>query len=177
MVPPEYAVFFTTMAATGATLFGLVFLTISIAPERIVAERAPLERQVKAATAYSALLNPLILSLFALVPHQQMGTVAAGLGISGLISTFPMAAVLLPKRVHFLHPDVNPVSRTISEYGLGRYGLLLTSAFVACGLGSLALAVGLRRGAARSGRSTAGLILLVVNWDRRRDRRDLPPNL
>jgi hypothetical protein len=37
MVPPAYAVFFTTLAATGATLFGLVFLTISIAPDSIMA--------------------------------------------------------------------------------------------------------------------------------------------
>lgn len=44
MVPPDYAVYFMTMATVGATLFGLIFVVISIAPASIATASAPLER-------------------------------------------------------------------------------------------------------------------------------------
>ena len=94
MVPPDYSVYFTTMATVGATLFGLIFVAISIAPERIATTSAPLERQIKAFAAYNALLNPLIISLFALVPHQQIGFVALPLGLIGIIQTLIMTLTL-----------------------------------------------------------------------------------
>ncbi len=95
MVPPEYAVYFMTMAAVGATLFGLIFVVISIAPESIATASAPLERQVRASTSYIALINPLIISLYALVPHQHIGTVVLVLSLLGLINTSIMALTLL----------------------------------------------------------------------------------
>jgi hypothetical protein len=101
MVPPEYAVFFMTMAAVGATLFGLIFVVISIAPESIATTSAPLERQVRASTAYIALINPLIISLYALVPHQQIGTVVLVLGLTGIINTAIMALTILHQTVEW----------------------------------------------------------------------------
>ena len=95
MVPPEFTVYFTTMATVGATLFGLIFVAISIAPERVAITSAPLERQVKAFAAYNALLNPLIISLFALLPHQQIGFVIVPLGLIGIIQTLIMALALV----------------------------------------------------------------------------------
>lgn len=95
MVPPDFTVYFTTMATVGATLFGLIFLAISIAPERVAIASAPLERQVKAVAAYNALLNPLIISLFALVPHQQIGFVIVPMGLIGIIQTLIMALTLV----------------------------------------------------------------------------------
>ncbi len=82
------------MAAVGATLFGLIFVAVSISPESVASSEASLERQVKAVTAYIALLNPLIISLFALIPHQQIGSVVIGLSSIGLINTFAMALTL-----------------------------------------------------------------------------------
>jgi hypothetical protein len=99
MVPPDYSMYFMTMAAVGATLFGLIFVVISIAPASITTASAPLERQVKALTAYSALLNPLIISLFALEPHQQIGTVVIALSLSGLINMLLMALILMQHSV------------------------------------------------------------------------------
>jgi hypothetical protein len=101
MVSPDYTVFFMTMAAVGATLFGLIFVVISIAPESIATASAPLERQVKALTAYSALLNPLIISLFALEPHQQIGTVVIALSLSGLINMLLMVLILMQRSVQW----------------------------------------------------------------------------
>jgi hypothetical protein len=101
MVPPDYLVYFTTMATVGATLFGLIFVVISIAPASIATESAPLERQVKALTAYSALLNPVIISLFALVPHQQIGFVVIVLSLFGLLNTFTMVPTLVQHSVQW----------------------------------------------------------------------------
>lgn len=101
MVPPDYAGYFMTMAAVGATLFGLIFVVISIAPESITTASAPLERQVRASTAYSALINPLIISLYALVPHQQIGTAVLVLSLVGLINTLIMTLTLLHQSVQW----------------------------------------------------------------------------
>jgi hypothetical protein len=105
MVPPEYASFFATMAAVGATLFGLIFVAVSITPESIAAASAPLERQVKAAAAYFALLNPFMISLFALVPQEELGVAVIILSSIGLLSTGAMTLALLqnadPKSVRF----------------------------------------------------------------------------
>jgi hypothetical protein len=95
MVPPDFTVYFTTMATVGATLFGLIFLAISIVPKRVAMASAPLERQIKALAAYNALLNPLIISLFALVPHQQIGFVVVPVGLIGIIQTLIMTLTLV----------------------------------------------------------------------------------
>ncbi len=95
MAPLDYSTYFVTIASVGATLFGLIFIVISIAPQSITAAEAPLERQVKATAAYTALLNPLIIALFALIPGEQIGIYVAALGGFGLINTCMMALTLL----------------------------------------------------------------------------------
>ncbi len=95
MVPPEYSSYFSTMAAVGATLFGLIFVAISIVPESVTTANASPERQVRAATSYIALLNPLVISLFALIPHQEIGTVVIGMSTLGLMNTLGMVLVLI----------------------------------------------------------------------------------
>ena len=95
MIPPEYSSYFSTMAAVGATLFGLIFVAISIVPESVTTTNASPERQVRAATSYIALLNPLVISLFALIPYQQIGIVAIGMSTLGLLNTLGMALTLI----------------------------------------------------------------------------------
>jgi hypothetical protein len=68
---------------------------ISIAPESIATASAPLERQVRASAAYIALINPLIISLYALVPHQHIGTAVLALSLTGLINPLIMVLTLL----------------------------------------------------------------------------------
>jgi hypothetical protein len=60
MVPPEFISFFSVSAAAGATLVGLIFVAVSIAPEHIVMDSAPVERQVVAASSFTALFNGFI---------------------------------------------------------------------------------------------------------------------
>jgi hypothetical protein len=78
------------MAGVGATLFGLIFLVISIKPEN-----TSVMRQVQIASSYSALLNPLVISLIALVPHATIGTVTLIMSALGLVNTVIMGVSLL----------------------------------------------------------------------------------
>jgi hypothetical protein len=94
MVPPEYSNYFVTMATVSATLFGLIFLVVSITPESIAGEGAPLVRQLQALAAYLALSNPLIIALFALVPHQEIGPAVVAVGSAGLLNMLVMALLL-----------------------------------------------------------------------------------
>src|SRR5829696_1349860 len=58
--------------------------------------------------------------------------------------------------LHFLRPDVNPVTEPISNYGVGPYGFLL----IAAELGSAVAALGLYLGMVRPARSYVGLLFL-----------------
>ena len=95
MVPADFATFFSVMAGVGATLFGLIFLVITIKPEVTSAESTSVMRQVQVASSYSALLNPLIISLVALVPHATIGTTTLIMSVIGLTNTFIMGVNLL----------------------------------------------------------------------------------
>jgi hypothetical protein len=90
------------------------------------------------------------------LPAKQIASVTT-LAILG-IAYFLIVVIVL----HFLRPDLNPISRFISEYAVGPYGFLMRSAFFGLSLGSLALVVGLYLGVSRPGRSWIGLVLLGV---------------
>jgi hypothetical protein len=64
--------------------------------------------------------------------------------------------------LHFLRPNFNPIHRFVSEYAVGPYGSLMTSAFFGLSLGSLALVIGLSQDVSRSWRSWIGLFFLAV---------------
>ena len=57
MVPASFANFFLATAGAGGALIGLLFVAISISPERIFSEGAPRERQAVASGAFTALVN------------------------------------------------------------------------------------------------------------------------
>ncbi|MGB8214975.1 MAG: hypothetical protein WCE68_15615 [Anaerolineales bacterium] len=73
MIPAGYSNFFNALAGTEATLFWVIFAVISIAPAGGINAQAALERQIKILTSYGAMLNSLILSLFAMLPGQTIG--------------------------------------------------------------------------------------------------------
>ena len=64
--------------------------------------------------------------------------------------------------LHFLRPDLNPISRPTSEYAVGQYGFLMTTAFLSMSVASLSLVIGLYKGIPHSARSRIGLMLLGV---------------
>lgn len=86
-VSPGLANFFTASVGAGAALIGLIFVAVSIAPERTVMAGAPLERQAVAASAFTALLNAFFISLFALIPGESLGWVTITMSLLGLWTT------------------------------------------------------------------------------------------
>ena len=95
VVPASFFPYFATMAGVGAVLFGFVFLVISLVPQRLVDESVPMGQQFKAAGAYYAFLNPLLISLLALIPDQPIGGAVLLMSLLGFISTLLMGLSLL----------------------------------------------------------------------------------
>ncbi len=145
MVTPDFVNFFIASASAGAALVGLLFVAVSIAPEAIVTRKAPMERQAVAGSAFTALINAFFLSLVALVPHFNFGSIVVPFSSLCLVTTLIQARHLL------LHPK-NWQSL------LRRLFLVLLSV----GLYSLELANGLQLLAAPSSAQPA--IVFEVVW-------------
>lgn len=94
MVPPEFANFF--IASAGAALVGLLFVAVSIAPEQMVTRRAPMERQAVAGSAFTALINAFFISLVALIPHFNLGSLVVPFSAMCLLTSLIQAGQLLP---------------------------------------------------------------------------------
>lgn len=62
--------------------------------------------------------------------------------------------------LHILRSDIDPVRTLTFEYATGRYGYLMTLAFLSMAVGSTALVIGLYRGVSAAGRSRLGLGLM-----------------
>ncbi len=88
-------------------------------------------------------------------PQRVSGAqLLAALGLVGpAVWTAALAAL------HLLRPDVNDTS-TISAYAVGPYGWLMTAAFLALGVGALALTTGIRRATTPSRWSLVGSVLV-----------------
>lgn len=97
MVPPQFANFFIASASAGAALVGLLFVAVSIAPERIVMANAPVERQAMAASSFTALLNAFFISLAALIPWN-VGVLTLVMSFSALSNSLFLTWNLLKER-------------------------------------------------------------------------------
>lgn len=64
--------------------------------------------------------------------------------------------------LHFLRPDVSPIRQFTSDYTVGPFGFLMTSAFFILSLGSFALVLGLYHGVSQPARSRFGLVFLGI---------------
>jgi len=120
MVPPEFLNFFIASTGAGAALTGLLFVAISLAPEQIVTRRAPVERRAVAGSAFTALINAFFISLVALIPHFNFGTLIVPFSsVSLLTSLFQAWSLLRPRKgwLSFLRRAVL-VCLSLSLYGL-----------------------------------------------------------
>lgn len=85
MVPGTFQAFFLGVSGASGALVGLLFVAVSLAPERLVGPNAPLSQQLRASTALTALFSPLVLSLIALIPDTNVGWASLVTGAIGVL--------------------------------------------------------------------------------------------
>jgi hypothetical protein len=92
MTPETLHEFFAASAGVAGALIGLLFVAVSVAHERLIAEDAEYGHRMRAAAALTSFTNALSISLFALVPGIGLGDTAVVVGALGLM--FVVAALL-----------------------------------------------------------------------------------
>jgi hypothetical protein len=85
-----YADFFEGSATVAGALIGLLFVALSLSPERLRDNRS-IEHQSIAATAFTALVDALFVSLVALQPGSGVDYAMVIFGALGLSSTIGLA--------------------------------------------------------------------------------------
>jgi hypothetical protein len=104
VVPTNYYEFFAACATVAGALIGLLFVAVSISPDKISGAHASTEHQVRAGAAFSALINALIIALIALLPGENLGVATITVAAVGLSSTIALAIVFYRNRQGKLHP-------------------------------------------------------------------------
>ncbi len=94
MVPVTFHDFFSGCATIAGALIGLLFVALSVSPEYLRGENARTDHQVRAGAAFSALVNTMVLALFALMPTTDLGTVGIILSGIGLGTTVALIFAL-----------------------------------------------------------------------------------
>jgi len=87
VVPLGFHDFFSGCATIAGALIGLLFVALSVSSEYLRGENARTDHQVRAGAAFSALVNTMVLALFALLPTTDLGTVGIILAAAGLGAT------------------------------------------------------------------------------------------
>ena len=95
MVPASYHDFFSACASVAGALIGLLFVAISISPAKLSGPRAENDHQLKAAMAFSALVNTLIIALVTLLPGASLSLAVIIAAAGGLSSTAGLIILLL----------------------------------------------------------------------------------
>ena len=94
MVPVSFHDFFAGCATIAGALIGLLFVALSVSSEYLTGENARTDHQVRAGAAFSALVNTMVIALFALLPTTNLGTVGIILAAIGLGTTVALIAAL-----------------------------------------------------------------------------------
>jgi hypothetical protein len=87
----SYTNFFVGSTTVAGALAGLLFVALSVAPERLMGAKASTEQQAIAATAFTALVDALWISLVGLRPGNALPSANLVLGLLGLTSTLGLA--------------------------------------------------------------------------------------
>lgn len=97
--------FFAASAGIAGALIGLLFVAVSVQPERILGPDAEDAFAVRAAAALTSFVNALSVSLFGLIPGFSPGGAAIVLSVLGLMFVVAALVRLMPSvRAAEMHP-------------------------------------------------------------------------
>jgi hypothetical protein len=122
MVPSSFHDFFVASSGAGAALVGLLFVAVSIAPERTVMRTAPLKRQVIAASTFTAMLNAFFISLVALVPGVNLGIITVIMGAIAFLNSVTLGWYFLQQQRDSSKRSNRLSGLILVVVGLGLYG-------------------------------------------------------
>jgi len=124
----SYTEFFSGTATVAGALVGLLFVALSVSPERLRSVTGSVEHQAMAGTAFTALVDALFVSLIGLQPGGGLNYGAVILGGLGLTSSIGLMVRLWRSR------STEVLSRRwpyLLGWGIAVYAAQVISGFVA----------------------------------------------
>jgi len=178
LIPADYSSFLVASSQASAALIGLLFVAVSIAPERIFGHGAEAERQALALSAFTALANAFFISFGSLIPDLPFGVlvVVAG-GVAGsqtlallaLFSSWRREGTLVRSVALFLISAAIYISEIVLGFLLlakpGYPGYVATLAMLLLGVFSIGLARAWELLGAPHG---SGAVSTIAGWLERR---------
>jgi hypothetical protein len=120
MVPSSYFTYFAATATGAAALIGLLFVAVSIRDQTIFGPKSVAGGEALAITAFSGLVNSLVLSLLAIIPQDNIGVGAIILAVLNTVSI-----IRLHTRLHWARNTI-VLSLAIIAYAIQFvFGILL----------------------------------------------------
>src|SRR5580692_8162883 len=86
MVPGAYDAYLAAMATAAAALIGLLFVAVSVRDDTIFGPKAVPGGEALAITAFTGLVNSLLIALLALIPQDNLGYGAVILAVVSIWS-------------------------------------------------------------------------------------------
>lgn len=119
MVPVSFHDFFGSCATASGALIGLLFVAISVSPQKLTGDSAHVEHQVRAAAAFSALVSTLVVALLALLPGVHFGEAGIIVAAAGLATSVGLCLLLAREhREKVRRSDVSMLGILFVLYGL-----------------------------------------------------------
>jgi hypothetical protein len=119
VVPASFYDFFGGCAGVSGALIGLLFVALSVSPEKLTGAEARTEHQVRAAAAFSALINTLVIALVGLLPGANLGEAGIILAGAGLATTLGLIILLYREHDQKIGAgDVRLLTILVLLYGL-----------------------------------------------------------
>jgi len=118
VVPLSYHDFFSGCATVAGALIGLLFVAVSVSPEKLTGDTARTDQQVRAGAAFSALTNTLVIALVALLPGADLGEASLILAAAGLTTTAVLILVLYRELGRMRRGDATMFLFLLVLYGL-----------------------------------------------------------
>jgi hypothetical protein len=94
VVPAAYSSFLVASTQASAALIGLLFVAVSIAPERVFGPGAQSTRKAMALSSFTAMANVFFVSFGSLIPDLAFGTIVVAAGIVAASQTLSLLSLV-----------------------------------------------------------------------------------